>query len=1079
MKKFLIIFLVPLLWLCLPNLSNAQRFGKNKMQYKNFDWYYIQTEHFDIYFSEGGEYITDFTASVVEKALAELQMEFKYKINKRIPLIVYNSHNDFQQTNVIAEYMEEGVGGVTELFKNRVVIPFEGNYKQFEHVIRHELVHAFINDMFYGGSVQSIVSNNVTLSLPLWMNEGLAEFFSLNGWDSNSDMFLREATMSEYLPPIRALGGYFAYRGGQSVWWYIDQKYGREKVADIIQKIRTTRSIENGFKSAIGLSTEELSERWMREQKILYWPDIAKREDVSLIAKRMTDHRKENHFYNSSPTISPDGDKIAFLSDRNDYFDIYVMSSNNPKDIRRVVNGQRTSALEELHLLTPGITWSPDGEKLALAVKSGAKDAIIIVTIKNRKQEQIQFDLDGIFSVTWSPKGDCIAFVGNNPRQSDIYIYNLETKTLTNLTNDIFSDSDPAFSPDGKTIYFSSDRGNITEPLPKDRNFRMFYHNIKEYDIYSISVDTREITKLTDFVGSNEGSVVVSSDNKKILFISDKNGINNIYEKNLENGETRCITNSLTGIYQLSLSADNSKLVFSSMVYAGFDIFLMKNPFEKSIPNNEAEPTEFRKRVDAEMQKREKITAIREDTTKRENMENYVFTINGDTNAVKDTTFNRGNGNSDKPNMTPNDTLKLYGNKIEIDFGNYVFADTYNRDSLLSLKNNETHMEMVDGRDSLGRYIINTYKLDFSPDIVYGNAGYSTYYGVQGTTQMMFSDMLGNHQIYFATNLMLDLKNSDFVLGYYYLPNKTDFGIVGYHSARFLYYEYYDDFYGSYYEIQRYRNYGINAIGSRPLDKFNRFDFGLGLMNISRENMDRPEEPKEGYTLLIPEISFTYDNSLWGYTAPNNGSRYEISFYASPKLWDKSLGFYTLEGDYRKYFKFWKSYNFIFRIAGGFSGGPNPGQFFIGGTENWINYSFENNNIPIDNVQDYAFLNPILPMRGYNYDAKRGSKYVITNFELRFPLIQYFLAGPLPIFLQNITGTAFIDIGTAWNNNKSLQLFNKDGNGDWGTKDLMVGMGFGVRFVFLYFPLKFDIAWPYDMKTFGSSVFYFSIGLDF
>jgi outer membrane protein assembly factor BamA len=322
---------------------------------------------------------------------------------------------------------------------------------------------------------------------------------------------------------------------------------------------------------------------------------------------------------------------------------------------------------------------------------------------------------------------------------------------------------------------------------------------------------------------------------------------------------------------------------------------------------------------------------------------------------------------------------------------------------------------------------------------------------------------------------MLDLKNSDFVLGYYYLPNKTDYGIIGYHSARFLYYEI---GYG-YYEIQRYRNYGISAVASSPLDKFNRFDFGLGLMNISRENMDNPGDPKEGYTLLIPEISYTHDHTLWGMTAPNNGTRYEIGFYASPKLWSKALDFYTLEGDYRKYFKFWQDYNFIIRTAGGISFGKNPGQFFIGGTENWINYNFENNNIPIENVQDYAFLSPILPMRGFNYDARRGSKYVVTNFELRFPLIRYFVTGPVPILFQNIMGTAFIDVGTAWNNNKSFQLFNRDGNGDWGTKDLMVGMGFGMRLFFLYFPLKFDIAWPYDFKTFGSSVFYFSIGADF
>jgi len=80
-----------------------------------------------------------------------------------------------------------------------VILPFEGEYSKFRHVIHHELTHAVINDMFYGGSIQSIISNNITLQLPLWFNEGLAEFESLR-WDTDSDMFLRDATVHEYLP---------------------------------------------------------------------------------------------------------------------------------------------------------------------------------------------------------------------------------------------------------------------------------------------------------------------------------------------------------------------------------------------------------------------------------------------------------------------------------------------------------------------------------------------------------------------------------------------------------------------------------------------------------------------------------------------------------------------------------------------------------------------------------------------------------------------------------------------------------------------------------------------------------------
>ncbi len=161
--------------LLVQGISLAQ-FGKNKVQYKSFEWYYIQSTHFDIYFYQDGDFLADYVANVAEEALTSIEKDFRYQITNRIPFVVYNSHNDWQQTNVVGEYLEEGVGGVTELFKNRVVVPFEGNYAQFRHVIHHELVHAVINDMFYGGSIQSIISNNIQLQLPLWFNEGIAEF---------------------------------------------------------------------------------------------------------------------------------------------------------------------------------------------------------------------------------------------------------------------------------------------------------------------------------------------------------------------------------------------------------------------------------------------------------------------------------------------------------------------------------------------------------------------------------------------------------------------------------------------------------------------------------------------------------------------------------------------------------------------------------------------------------------------------------------------------------------------------------------------------------------------------------------
>ena len=244
--------------------SDAQYFGKNKIQYEKFNWRFIQSKHFDVYFYDGGYDIARFTAEIAESAYVKVKSDFAYELSDRVIIIIYNSHNHFQQTNVTYSYLEEGIGGFTELFKNRVVVPYEGSYEQFRHVIHHELVHAVMNDMLYGGSIQSLVSGSVT-QVPLWFAEGLAEYCSQR-WNTQLDMVVRDATLTGYLPPIEWLD-YFPYQGGASVFRYIAQKYGTQKIGEIMHKVKGSFSFESAFRSALGIDFKELTEEWQREMK--------------------------------------------------------------------------------------------------------------------------------------------------------------------------------------------------------------------------------------------------------------------------------------------------------------------------------------------------------------------------------------------------------------------------------------------------------------------------------------------------------------------------------------------------------------------------------------------------------------------------------------------------------------------------------------------------------------------------------------------------------------------------------------------------------------------------------------------
>ncbi len=1046
-KLGILLFLMGLLVLPYKISAQSTEFGKNKVQYKNFNWFFIQSTHFDVYFADGASYIASYTADIAESSYNAISKSFRYHLNNRVPIVVYNSHNDFQQTNVVNEYLEEGIGGVTELFKNRVVLPFEGDYPKFRHVIHHELVHAVINDMFYGGSLQNIISGNITLQLPNWFNEGLSEYEALK-WDTNSDMFLRDATIHEYLPPINQCNGYLAYRGGQSLWYYLTTKYGEEKISDLLMRIRATRSVEEGFRAAIGLNIKELSERWQKEQKILYWPDIAKREDPTDYSQRLTNHTEDGSFYNTSPAISPQGDKIAFISNRDDYFDVFITGTIEGSQPYKLIDGQRTADFEELHLLTPGMAWSPDGKRLALATKSGEQDAIILIDIETEDQQKFEFNLDGIFSIDWSPDGTTLAFVGSKDGQSDLYAYNLSTNELTNITDDIFSDADPTWSADGKSLFFTSDRGDHLTLNNTRQNFKMQAYDNRHFDLYRIALDGKNVTRLTTTPLADESSPVASADGKNLLYISDLNGINNIYVMDIATDSSRAITNSLTGVYQLSLSRDGNKLAYASLHKGGFDLFLLRAPLQKKLKSPTIEPTEFIKRL------------------------TYLQSL-PDTIATSETEITLGDDVIIKTDLR--DSTVSRNEKNIVDLRHFVFDDRYSKSADATEKDTTNPMAVTNNIDKEGKYVVNKYKLNFTPDIIYGAAGYNTFYGVQGSTLMAFSDMLGNHQIYLLTNLMFDLKNSDYALAYFYLPKRIDWGIQGFHSARFVVLEDYD---GNGY-LYRFRNYGGIVSANYPIDRFRRLDFGLGWLNVSRENLSDQSVPMQERSVITPTVSYVHDNSLWGLISPANGTRYNLSFMGSPKLGSNSLGFYSLSGDYRTYYKVWKDYSFALRFAGGGSFGENPQRFIIGGVDNWINRRYEDNQFPIQNAEDYIFLTAGIPLRGYNYNARQGTKYAMTNLEFRFPFFGYVTAGPLPVFFQSLNGMIFLDIGGAWTYRTDFQGFARTPEGTAYAKDLLIGTGYGLRMVVLGFLLKMDVAWPINFESSSHPRYYLSLGVDY
>lgn len=1078
-------------------------FGKNRVQYKDFEWRYIQSEHFDVYYYESKNYdFANFSVYTLESALQQLQEDFDHQIADRIQVITYDSHNDFSQTNVVSlPASTEGIGGVTDAFKNRITMPFTGKYAEFRSTMHHELEHAVVNDMFYGGNVQSRLSGNA-LQIPLWYNEGMAEYSSL-GWDTNTDMYMRDAIINDYLPPISRLSGYFAYRGGQAVWNYIAEEYGRQKITEIHQTLYRQRNLEVALQRSLGLSLEELSKRWKDFYRKRYLPEVANREDITNFADLLTDYKKRG-VYDTSPAVSPQGDKIAMITNKRGYFDVVVISAITGEKLKTLIKGEDNVNFEELNILNPNLSWSPDGQKIALSSKSKGSDNLAIVDYETGKVRMVEFPkVDAIGSVAWAPDGNKIAFDGNIGPNQDIYVYNLQTQEFNNLTNDVFSDYEPAWSADSETIYFVSDRGDeVRLNNVKNTSRLLLNDDLYSSDIYAAKLGASKAERLTKTPLWDEKQPVTSRDGK-LFYISDKNGIPNIYLMNLEDRTSSPVTDLQTGVMQMSISADASRLAVNTINDGDIDIFMIQSPMSR-IKDQPLEPNQWAKRR-AEESQGERVPATR-----------YVREMLT-TNPIDQTSLT--DAVASQIDVTPKDTLadttaqtteqdtteEEKQDSENIDFRNYVFDESVEQDSAFKEEYlDEAKFDIEDNQTDDGRYVPRDYRLKFSTDIIYAGGNFSTSYGTYGITQIRFSDLLGNHQIAFGTNLNLDLRNSTYFLQYAYLENRADWIFSFFHNSNNF-----QDFSG---RLYRFRSYGGGVNMRYPIDKFRRIDAGLSFVGLAQDYTVAYTDIRDNEDSMFayPQLTYTSDKTLPGYMTPQGGSRYAISLSASPPITNNTLRFASVLGDYRKYFNLGSRYSFAIRGSGAASIGRDSQTYFMGGMLGWINRRYSQNSFPISRLGDTFFTQPALPLRGHPYNEIYGDKFTLLNAEFRFPLFAAILPGPIPILpLYNLTGVAFVDAGTAWGKAVEFEFSDPDvdpvvlneadldfklsrerirsvdtDNGTFEVPvndgDILMGAGFGLRTILLGFPLRYDVGWPYYRDGFGSDpIHYITIGIDF
>ncbi len=563
--KLFISILALILALPLVSAKSQFFFGRNKVQYASFDWKVMTTEHFKIYFYEDEKELANIAAQTAEESYGPLAAKFNHEVLHKIPLIIYSAPHLFAQTNTSSGMIPESVAGFTEFLKGRVVIPFDGSYYRFAHVIRHELVHVFMISR-----LQTVMKRQGNFRYswpPLWFTEGLAENWS-EEWDVEADMILKDMVLTNSIPPIsqfwRYTGSYFMYKLGQSLCRFIDIEYGRDKLTRLFDNWVKASHFEQILALTVGESIDEISAKWTYWLKKEYYPEI---ETLGLPRMESTRLTYERISIEGVPIQWDDGkgtkDWLVYLANDMGYSGLYMKPRNKSrKHIRNLVKGERSAKFESMHLLRSSIDANDSGLVIFSSL-SKERDYLYLYDLnKKRIAKRLEFpDLITVRSPRLSPDSKKAVFEGAGRNGlADIYIVDLETGDYRSLMNDLYFDTDPAFSLDGEAIIYSSDRS----AEGADGAINLYRYDLKSEK--SVRLTFGRYTDLAPDPHENG-----------IYFSSDREGVYNIFRL-LPNGDIVRTSALATGAFDPRVTTDNKHITFTGFQGMAYSVYSMKMP---------------------------------------------------------------------------------------------------------------------------------------------------------------------------------------------------------------------------------------------------------------------------------------------------------------------------------------------------------------------------------------------------------------------------------------------------------------------------------------------------------------------
>lgn len=947
LKSTACIFILILISL-ISSKAEAQYFGRNKVQYNDFQFKILHTPNFNIYFYPEEEKGARLAAILAERWYKRQSFYFGDSLQGKQPLILYGSFPQFVQTNIISGLISEGIGGVTEPLKRRIILPLAGPLSETDHVIGHELVHAFQYDIT--GAMKSTAGGQTPRleRLPLWFVEGMAEFLTLGPNDPFTAMWMRDAVLNE-IPTIDDLNNpeFFPYRYGDALLAYIAGKWGDKKIADLLTTSAYMGNIDTAIDTLFNISSDSLSKQWANSLHNQY-------DSLKSVTKNPSDYgtklisSENGGELNIAPVLSPDGKNLVFFSSKNLFaIDLFLADAKTGEIKRTILSTEHDPHLESIEFINSAGSWNPAGDKFVFPAVTKGRPILSVINIHNGdiEKERKFGDLGEILNPSWSPDGRYIVFSGIKGGLTDLFIYDLQTDSLRRITNDAYAEIQPSWSPDGHKIVFVTDR------FTTDLNDLA----VGNYQLALLDPVTGEISRINTFKDAKNINPQWSADGKSIYFLADPQGITNIYKIDLDSQNITQLTNLFVGITgitaispALSVAGKNDEIVVSAFEKRQYNIYRFdqinpEKPVELSGPNPAILPPE-----------------------------------------IKATTL-------------------LVNSFADPKFG------------LMS----DSSFNVTDYSPSLSLSGIS------QPNVAAGIDAFGTYVG--GGISLLWTDMLSDHTLSTAlqiqTNPGISIFNSiSAFAGYLNTAHRWNWG-VAVQQLPLIYLGFgagYQDINGepAYVEqrlIYQETHRQISGILMYPFNQVMRVEFTGGYQNISYTNsvetraaslntgqllIDKTEDlpSPSAINLGTASAALVYDNSYYGATSPLLGTRYRLEA-------DQNLGtliWTDILADYRKYIMPLRPFTLAGRIL-------HLGRYGSSADDQRLYPLFLGYPDLVRGYQYGTYTNG-----GPSFDKLLGSKVIVANFELRFPLLGVFglgegFYGYFPIELGG-----FFDTGVAW-----------------------------------------------------------------